>query len=511
MATTLGFKNIIDLPTWRPNSPAPVATAAGGCCAYDKRNSERNAPLNYYLSSATGLHAYLPHNDEWMSLASPALTATFGAGSNCVFHPTAGPRGTIATGGTTTQFTLTTALPAAVAVNQLANRGDGEGFWIRVINNASGSAGRTEARKIIANTAGTTPTITVDSAFTSAPILGDAYEIRSGRLFMLSGGVTAAGSWKFYDCATNSFSINLATTNLPATIAGDSQLVALSEGHIPNDATVSAGFLGNITATASSGTTITGSAMPAALAANEYRNFQVRIVTDTTTPTAVGQRRRISSHTSGATGVFTVAAWAVTPSSNATFVIENDDDKILLFTNQTTVYNYNITANAWDTSTWAAAAAARGAGTVCDQAFGIVPDPANRYARHSNIFSVRGGGVNIVDVFDIAGAATGAWSADIVYGQKAQTFTTGTCGAYDAVTNGGKYLYLQLNGGQRYMRFDVLNRVLEPFAYLRYTHSTATVGSKMHMAFFIDGSTKLAFLYSIRQTGTEQFSVALQR
>ena len=511
MATTLGFKSIIDLPAWRPTSPAPVATAAGGCVVYDKRNSERNAPFNYYLSSATGLQAYLPANDEWATLASPALTGTFGAGANAVFHPTAGPRGTIAAGATTTQLTLTTALPAAVAINQLANRGDGEGFWIRIIGNASGSSGKTEARQIIANTAGTTPTITLDSALTFTPANGDAYEIRSGRVFMLSAGVLVAGMWKYYDLATNSMSGNLATTNLPATVGGDSQLVALSEGHIPSNANVSEGFLGNITATASSGTTITGSAMPSALATNEYRNFQVRIVTDTATPTAVGQRRRISSHTSGATGVFTVAAWAVTPSATATFVIENDDDKIILFTNQTNVYNYNITANTWDTSTWAVAPAARGTGTVCDQAFGIVPDPANRYARHSNIFSVRGGGVSTIDVLDIAGAATGAWSANIDYGQKAQTFTTGTCGAYDAVTNGGKYLYLQINGTQRYSRFDMLNRMLEPWAYNRYPQSTATVGGKMHMAFFIDGATKLAFLYSIRQTGTEQFSVALQR
>ena len=159
---------------------------------------------------------------------------------------------------------------------------------------------------------------------------------------------------------------------------GDSQLVALSEGIFHQPANVTEGL-----SRQHHGDGLKRNHnhrqrdAERALATNEYRNFQVRIVTDATTPTAVGQRRRISSHTSGATGVFTVAAWAVTPSSNATFVIENDD-KILLFTNQTTVYGCNITANTWDTSTWAAATAARGAGTVCDQAFGIVPDAANR-------------------------------------------------------------------------------------------------------------------------------------
>ena len=63
--------------------------------------------------------------------------------------------------------------------------------------------------------------------------------------------------------------------------------------------------------------------------ANEYRNFQIRIVQDTVNPTAVGQRRNITSHTAGASPVYTVPAWTVTPSANAIFVIENNGDRIL--------------------------------------------------------------------------------------------------------------------------------------------------------------------------------------
>lgn len=57
----------------------------------------------------------------------------------------------------------------------------------------------------------------------------------------------------------------------------------------------------------------------------------------------------------------------------------------------------------------------------------------------------------------------------------------------------------------------MLNRRLEPWANLRYPQSTATVGGKMSMAYFADGATKLSFLYSPRQTGTENFSIACQR
>lgn len=504
------FKNIVDIPVWRPNAPMPAAPAAGGCFAWDMRNSaERNSPYNYFLANATTLYAYNPYNDDWLQLGSPALTGTYGAGAAAVFHPTQGPRGTIAAGATTTTLTLTTALPAAVAVNQLANCGDGTGFYIRICGNTAGGSGKTESRAIIANTAGTTPTITLDSALSFTPASGATYEIRSGRLFMLSAGTLAAGMWKYYDIATNSFSGNLATTNLPGTIGGDTNLVALSEGHIPNNQTIPNGFLGIITATAATSTTITGSSLPS-LFADEYRNFQIRIVEDTTNPTAVNQRRRISSHTAGAASVFTVPTWTVTPSATAKFVVENDDDKILMFTNQTAVYTYNITANTWDTSTWGVAPAIGAAGMVTAQSFGITRDTSGN-ARHSHIYRVRGGAANQIDVLDIAGASTGAWSADIAYGNKNTTFSTGTAGAYEPIANGGRYLYLNQNGTQRFLRFDVRNRVLEPWTYLRYPGSTVTVGGKLAFAYNFDSGAPLPFLYSLTHNLAPMFSVACHR
>jgi hypothetical protein len=33
----------------------------------------------------------------------------------------------------------------------------------------------------------------------------------------------------------------------------------------------------------------------------------------------------------------------------------------------------------------------------------------------------------------------------------------------------------------------------------------------MHMAYFIDGATRLSFLYSTRQSNVEQFSIACHR
>jgi hypothetical protein len=510
MATTLSFKDIIDQFAWRFTAPGITAMAAGGSVSWDSRNSTRNTPFNYTLSSNTAFAAYSPLTNEFIPLPSPALAGTFGAGACSVMHPTQGPRGTIAAGATTTSITLTTALPAAVGNNQLANRGDAEGFTIRIV---SPSSGKTESKQIVGNTAGTTPTITLDSPLTFTPASGDLYEIRSGRVYLLGAGTLAAGIFKAWDIATSSY-LTLAQANLPATIGGDSSMVALSEGHVTNEAADgNIGYFGNITSAAGNTSTTlntTTGVLPSTLFTNEYRNFQIRIVNDPTNLTAVGQRRRITSHTSGATAVFTVPTWTVTPSADATFVIENDDDKILLFTNQALVYNYNCTANTWDTSTWAAPVAG-GAGTVAAHCHGISRDVTGN-ARHSFIYRIRGGNGNQIDVLDIAGAATGSWSNDIVYGNKGTLFNTGTCGAQDPITNGGSYLYLNINGTQRHARFDMEHRCLEPLAFLHFGgQGAAHVGGRLGMAWFFDGATKLGLLSNALCTSTTQVQLVLQR
>lgn len=511
---TVTVKPILDTGAWRMESNALAASAAGTGFSFDLRNDASRHPEFGYLRSATALDKFDPRKSAFLPLASPALAGTFGAGATIVRHPSQGPRGTLAAGGTISKIILTTALPAAVAINQLANRCDGNGFKIRIIGKASG---KVEERTIIGNTAGTTPTIWLNTALSFAPAAGDGYEILSGRDFMLSAGTTAAGSWKYYDYATNSISGNLSTTNLPATIATDSNAMALSEQHVSNDRKPGEGFISGgatsdtkncIQATAATATTISGSGMPATLVADEYRNFQVRIVEDTVTPTAVGQRSRISTHTSGATGVFTCAAFTVTPSASAKFVVENDDDKILLRSSATAlVYNYNITANTWDTTTWAAPVA-HGAGVVLEQSFGITRD-INNNARHSHIYCLRGGASSAIDVLDIAGAATGSWSNDIAYANKAQTFTTGTCAAYDPITFNGKYLHINVNGTQQNARFDMLNRAMELELPLDYPQGTAIVGGKLALACMDDGVTKLAQLYNLTGSQTAFLSLTV--
>ena len=513
MPTTLAFKPLIDLPEWRPIANAPAVHAAGTQLVAGLRNNGDRGAYVYMLVNATTLWAYDVEDDDWFQLGSPGLTGTFGAGAGAVLMPSQGPRGTLAAGATTTSVVINTALPSAVAPNQLANKGNSNGFKIRIIGNSAGGSGRVEERIIVGNTGGTQPTIYLDSALSFTPANGDGYEILSGRLFLMSAGALAAGCWKYYDIATNSFSGNLATTNLPATLSTDSSFLALDESYVPYDANPGDGFFGILTATGTAGTTLTGQAAggDSGVLANEYRNFQIRIVEDTAVPTAVGQRRNITSHTAGASPVYTVPAWAVTPSANAKFVIENNGDRILYWGSASSnTQTNNITGNTWDTTTFAARSAAHAAGSIACPSFFIRPDTAKQ-ARHSYTYVFRGGNVATVDLFDIAGGATGAWTAAIVLGGSASLFTTGTTVTSDPYTSGGRFAFINLNGLQRCIKFDVKNRVLSPAFYLRYPMGAAVVGQRMATAMFVDGATKLTFLLLQRTAGAECFEMAVQK
>jgi hypothetical protein len=512
--------DIVDKPEWRPLAVMLNASAAGGSICGDLRNSEDRHPEIFQLASATVLNAYHIKNDGPVFNGSPALTGTFGAGAGCVFMPSFGPRGTIATGATTSKFTLTTALPATVAAMQLSGRGDGVGFKVRIIDNGAGGSGKTEERYVVANTAGTTPLITVDTPFSFTPVSGSAYEFLSGKVFMLSAGTLAAGIWKWFDVLTNSFSGNLATTNLPATIGTDSELICLDELYVPATKNPGDGFLGNLIATAISATSITGQASggDASVLINEYRNFQIRIIEDTVNKTAVGQRRKITSHTAGVSPVYTVPTWTVTPSANAKFVIENANEILLFSSASANTHTYApfaigaMTADTWNTTTYGARGGAVGAGVMAVQSFGITPD-ADKNVRHSHIYSFRGGNVVTLDMLDIAGGANGLWSNAMAYGS-GPLFTTGSSIAYDAVTNGGKFAYINLNGTQNCYRFNCVTRQLNEWTQIRYAQGTAVVGNKLVCYPAIDPAIttdKMSFLTMLRNTGAELFEMLIER
>jgi hypothetical protein len=514
------FKNVVDINIWRQVTPAPGAHAAGMGIASDLRNDLSRNPHVYQLLSATVLNRYNIVTKGWGFVVSPALAGTFGAGSGCVFAPSMGLVGVISGGNTTSAVVLSTPLPTAVAPNMLANRGgSGEyGFRARIIGSSAGGSGKVEERWIVGNSGGATPKLNLDTPLSFVPQSGDTYEILAGRVFMLGAGALAAGSWKSYEVATNTLA-SKSQTNLPATIATDFASVALDEQYVPYDNVPGEGFVVGagtydggskrcLTATAIAANTITGqvSAGDASVVANEYRNFQIRIVEDATTPTAVGQRRVIASHTAGASPVYTLgSSWTVNPSATSKFVIEYPNLIILRTSAQMGTYTYNygaaainngtntIATDAWSTTYFAAIGSAHAAGCMMFPSFGIKPD-AGKNARHSYLYHFRGGATTL-DLFDIAGGTAGTWTLGISYdGNGMMTPGAGSCGCSATVGNEGRATYI--NGYtasqlSQIFRFDVKNRVLSPYTPTDWIQSgTATVGDRLAAFVAVDGADK---------------------
>lgn len=526
------FKKVIDRQMWVQVTPAPNVHAAGGSLCCDMRNDISRNPFIYQLVGATIVNRYNFITKGWQPIVNPGLGGTFGAGAGCVFAPSQSLVGSIGVGSTTSKIVTSTVI-TSVGINMLANRGgSGEyGFKIRIKGVSAGGSGKTEERWIVANTSGTTPTITLDVPLTFTPASGDTYEILGGKIYMLSASTLVATSFRSFEVATNTLA-SLSNTNLPATIVTDFSAVALDELYVPYDRKPGEGFLvgtstydpscscgskGCLLATATAAGTITGQASggDAAVLQNEYRNFQIRIVEDTSTPTAVGQRRIIASHTAGVSPVYTLGSnWTVTPSANAKYVIENPN-LILLWSSGTAVtytYNYGtaavnngtntINANAWHVTYFGNRGGNMGAGCTTFPSFGIEPDEGKN-SRHSYIFSFRGGATTNLDMLDIAGSITGTWSNPVVDGVYT-AFTTGSCGKYAPCDNEGRFGYLNIYTASvlnQVYRFDVKNRVLQAFTPTDWVQSgTAAVGDRIGTCVAIDGSEKYTVVLLLAHT-----------
>ncbi|AUB37525.1 hypothetical protein COO91_03470 [Nostoc flagelliforme CCNUN1] len=541
MAVT-NFKPTLDIPDWRPLAVSPTTGNSGAGLIFDLRNNGDKHPEIFQLAANTVLNAYHVKNDGWSFVGSPALVGTFSAGAAGVFAPSHGPRGAIAAGATTTKITASSTIGIVVGVNQLAGRDDARGYKIRIIDNGAGGSGKTEERLIVANTSSTTPTIILSTALSFTPVAGSTFEILSGRCYLLSAGTTANGMWKYFDPALCLFSGNLSVTNLPSSVSTDSCFVALDELYVPYTNSPGEGFLvgagtyngggtGCLIATATSSTTITGqaSAGDASVVANEYRNFQIRIVEDTGNPTATGQRRRIASHTAGPSPVYTITAWTITPSATCKFVIENNNDILLWASAALQTYSYAAfnsvggqSADSWSSSAYASRGSSTGPGCMAFQPFGMLLD-AEKNSRYSHIHAFRGNSTNSLDILDIAGAATGVWSNGVAMGSNAQTFSGGSCLAYDPVgiaptpseqvDGRGQWAYINVNAGQSFFRYNAYARKMSQWAQLRYTQGAAVVGQRIATSPIVDASdsTKIGGIFLVRSSGPEMFMCLAQR
>lgn len=502
------FLPVFDKQMWILVQPSPNSHGAGVSMCSDLRNDIFRIPYVYQLATNAILNRFNIVTKGWHAFANPGAP-TVAAGSAIAHVPSRGLQGTIAAGSTTTSITTSTVITSAFA-NQFASMGGTGvyGYKIRIIGNRAGGSGKTEEKFIIASTSGTTPTFILDTPLTFTPGSGDAYEIYAGRVMMLGSGAIAANSWRAMDVTNSAFS-NLGNTNLP-TIGTDSAILVLDEQFVPYNNFPGEGLIAGeykyctnindlfaLTATATAAGTITGQASggDSGVVANEYRNFQIRIVEDTTTPTAVGQRRIIASHTAGASPVYTLGAnWTVTPSSTCKFVIEYPNLILLRTAANTTVYTYNygpdtvnngtnsILTNAWSTTYFGTAPAANAGGNFWMPSCFIQPDVQNN-SRHSFMFFARGSGA-VVDLLDISGSITGLWTSTIPYETSSglSSFPNGSCGTPGFSSLEGRYFYINAYNQSvlnQIFRFDVKNRNLAAYVPTDWIQTgAAAVGNR---------------------------------
>ena len=465
---------------------APLAagnTAAGSFVVSDKSTIIPTHDTAYYVGGVNVIWNYNADQDGWVQIPGSGVAGTFAAGSCGEFRALGAPGGsftTTAAGGTTSQINTGLTLTRDLSGCEIrVISGTGVGYSGTIKNNGLGANS-----SIYLNTPN-------GVAFDATTV----FQMYSGSLWFFNAGTTAVG-FTVYDRATNAWTAR-SVTGLPTAWGTDAQLVS-TPGRTSNGGN---GFVNGTAAAGAASTISTGKAF----VVDQWKNFQVRIKSGT----GAGQIRRISSNTSG--GVVTVSsAWTVVPDATSVFVIEGDDYYFyLLGNNSVNTYRYDASTNTWSTlAPTAARGGAPGAGVTADWidrvlstewtdgSYGFHYSNTIYHQNGRYIFSFRGAGGSVLDVYDIA---ANTWISGVAYGQQMETFSTGSCSVdLDGI------IYINKDATGRIFRFDVAKNVLEPCFFNPVPQGTAIAGDKMFMTNYSDGSgDDLDFLYMLANTRTE--------
>jgi hypothetical protein len=458
-------RKILDQKRWTlMTSQAPVATGAGMFMISSRLSQQRQM----FVTSNTVQYLYYPLEDAFIQIPSAALAGTFGAGA-CGTSTAIGPSGT-ATAGSTTTLTTNLTLARSLA-----------GYQIEI----TGGPGAGDVRTIAYNTVGTNGVITVTSAFSAAITASSTYRLITPRYYVLGAGTLAAGSFKVYDFALNTWT-SLSNTGLPATWGTDGKLIATpSFGDDGDDLNFATG-----TATAGTSTTLTNGAKT--WATNQWANYQLKIVSGT----GAGQIRTIASNTGT---VLTVsAAFTITPDATSAYHIEGNDDFLYLMgNNAVTLYRYSISANTWSTlAPGAARAAAPGLAASGHWVYGVSEDPRwtdeNAIINGRRIYSFRGAAGAVLDYYDIA---ANTWVSGVSYAPGVETFTTGSKYVY-----AGDYLYIHKDATGRWFRYSFAQQSMVGWSLNVYPGGAAVLGDT---AFdIVEPETGIRFVMMLLNTST---------
>lgn len=468
MTTTNGNRKILDLKRWEFCTLAPSATAAAHFIASSRCYRQQQL----LVQSNTVAYLYNPSEDGWVQVPSPALAGTFGAGATGV-----GAAWTTGAASAVASLTATAGTTSSITTNQTLAR-DLRGYSVQIL--AGPNAG--ETKTIASNTVGANAVITFTAASGSAFSASTVYRIIAPRFYVLGAGTLAAGSFKAFDFATNTW-VPLSITGLPATIGTDAKLVSTPSWLDNGYKQFATG-----TATAGAASTLTNGAKTWSV--NQWANYQIRIVSGT----GAGQIRTIASNT--ATVITVSAAWATNPDNTSVYSIEGNDDFLYLIGNgAVAMYRYSISTNTWTTL---APAPARGGapGAGCSGHW-VHSAPEADWTNESAIqngrfiYSFRGGAGALLDRYDIA---ANAWSA-VTYAPTTETFTTGT--KY-VIVDGALYIHKDATG--RWFRYNFATNEMDGWGTMLYPNGTAIVGDTAFDVAYVDGATKISYVHMILNT-----------
>lgn len=475
MSITNKLRKLVHRKNWEYLSPLPASTAAGMFLVGDKRNLTPNSPI-YFFQTAAAIHRYDGDEDSWLQLPASGAAGTFGIGA-CGEY-----RGLSAMGGVFTQ-TATGGALSTINTNRTIVR-NLAGRKVRVI----AGLGVGYEGLVVSNTIGANAVLTVDGSTTFDGTT--QFQIFAGSVWFQNAGASAGFS--VYDIATNAWT---ARTAVGVTWGTEGSLIATPGG---------AESFETGTATAGAGTTITNSGK--AWLTNQWANSQIRI----TAGTGVGQIRTISSNTGT---VITVPTWTVNPDATSQYVIEgNDDFFYLLGNNAVTLYRFSVSGNNWTTlSPGAARAGAPGAGSFASwvskatwtlnangspNALTVGSTVYKQNGRY--ILAFRGGGANSLDMYDIA---ANTWISGLDYGNRNETFTTGT----NIVDLNDNVFIMKENTG-RILKFSISEWALKSFSFITVPQNAGVQGNKLAILPFVEpdpGGGTLLFLYAASQGRTE--------
>jgi hypothetical protein len=467
MPTTNGNRQILDLKRWEFCAPAPTSTQAGAM-VISSRHFRQQQML---VRSTTEAFIYNPSEDGWVTITSPALAGTLAAGAG-------GTAGAWSTGSTigAASLTATAGTTSTITTNQTLAR-DLRGYKILIMAGPNNGL----VLDIVSNTLGTNAIITVATQ-ASAFSASTTYRLLTPRFYVLGSGTLAAGSFRVYDYATNTWT-TLTITGLAATLATDGKLIA-------TPSMVDGDFKHFATGTATSATATTLVQTGKTWAASQWINYQVRI----TGGTGAGQIRTITANTAD---TLTVATWTTTPDATSTYAISGNDDFLYYMgNNAVTLYRYSISANTWTTlSPVAARAAAPGAGMSGHWVHSVEAadwNVENAIINGDRIYSFRGSAGGVLDYYDISG---NTWVSGVTYAPNAETFTTGTKYAL----HGGR-LYIQKDATNRWFAFDFARSELFPWSTALYPQGAAIVGDTAFDVVYKDGATEIFYVYFVLNT-----------